>query len=69
MEQRAIVDLLSKSALFGSLPDPDRAAIANRMRRVEFTPDQTSAMIKGSPGKLQQVFLNLFLKRLNIVKL
>ena len=36
MEQRAIVDLLGKSALFGSLADTDRAAIAARMRRVDF---------------------------------
>src|SRR5262249_53410696 len=50
MEQRAIADLLSKSALFGSLPDPDRAAIANRMRRVEFTPDQM-IFSRGDPGR------------------
>ena len=50
MEQRAIVDLLSRSALFGSLPDPDRAAIANRMRRVEFTPDQM-IFSRGDPGR------------------
>ena len=50
MEQPAIVDLLSKSALFGSLPDPDRAAIANRMRRVEFAPDQM-IFSRGDPGR------------------
>lgn len=50
MEQRAIVDLLSKSALFGSLPDPDRATIANRMRRVEFAPDQM-IFSRGDPGR------------------
>ena len=40
MEQRAIADLLGKTALFGSLADADRAAIAARMRRVDFDPDQ-----------------------------
>src|SRR5262245_44728705 len=50
MEQPAIADLLSKSALFGSLPDPDRAAIANRMRRVEFAPDQM-IFSRGDPGR------------------
>jgi len=40
MDQRAIVDLLAKSALFGPLPEPDLTAIAARMRRVDFEPDQ-----------------------------
>jgi CRP-like cAMP-binding protein len=40
MDQRAIVDLLAKSALFGPLSEPDLAAIAARMRRVDFEPDQ-----------------------------
>jgi len=39
-EPRAIVELLAKSALFGSLAEPDLAAIAARMRRVDFEPDQ-----------------------------
>lgn len=50
MEQRAIVDLLGKSALFGSLADTDRAAIAARMRRVEFDPDQM-IFSRGDPGR------------------
>ena len=50
MEQRAIVDLLGKSALFGTLPDADRAAIAARMRRVDFDPDQM-IFSRGDPGR------------------
>jgi CRP/FNR family cyclic AMP-dependent transcriptional regulator len=50
MEQRAIVDLLGKSALFGSLADPDRVAIATRMRRVNFDPDQM-IFSRGDPGR------------------
>jgi CRP-like cAMP-binding protein len=50
MEQRAIVDLLGKSALFGSLADPDRVAIATRMRRVDFDPDQM-IFSRGDPGR------------------
>ena len=50
MEQRAIVDLLGKSALFGSLADTDRAAIAARMRRVDFEPDQM-IFSRGDPGR------------------
>jgi len=50
MEQRAIVDLLGKTALFGSLADADRAAIAARMRRVDFTPDQM-IFSRGDPGR------------------
>jgi CRP-like cAMP-binding protein len=50
MEQRAIVDLLGKSALFGSLADTDRAVIAARMRRVDFAPDQM-IFSRGDPGR------------------
>jgi CRP/FNR family cyclic AMP-dependent transcriptional regulator len=50
MEHRAIVDLLGKSALFGSLDDPDRTAIAARMRRVAFDPDQM-IFSRGDPGR------------------
>jgi CRP/FNR family transcriptional regulator, cyclic AMP receptor protein len=50
MEQRAIVDLLGKSALFGSLADADRVAIAARMRRVDFDPDQM-IFSRGDPGR------------------
>ena len=40
MEQRTIVELLAKSPLFGSLAEPDLSAIAARMRRIDFEPDQ-----------------------------
>jgi CRP-like cAMP-binding protein len=50
MEQRAIADLLAKTALFGSLADSDRNSIASRMRRVEFAPDQM-IFSRGDPGK------------------
>jgi len=40
MDLRPVIDLLGKSALFGSLPEADRAAIAGRMRRVTFRPNQ-----------------------------
>ena len=40
MERHAIVDLLGKTALFGPLTEADRTAIAARMRRVQFEPDQ-----------------------------
>ena len=40
MEPRAIVELLGKSALFGSLAETDLTAIAGRMRRVQFESDQ-----------------------------
>jgi CRP/FNR family cyclic AMP-dependent transcriptional regulator len=50
MEQRAIVDLLGKSALFGSLADTDRAAIAARRRRVDFEPD-LMIVSRGDPGR------------------
>lgn len=50
MEQRAVADLLAKTALFGSLADSDRNSIASRMRRVEFAPDQM-IFSRGDPGK------------------
>jgi CRP/FNR family transcriptional regulator, cyclic AMP receptor protein len=40
MDLRPVIDFLGKSALFGSLAEPDRAAIAGRMRRVDFLPNQ-----------------------------
>jgi CRP/FNR family transcriptional regulator, cyclic AMP receptor protein len=40
MAGQAIVELLGKAALFCSLAETDRAAIAARMRRVQFEPDQ-----------------------------
>ena len=50
MEPRAIVELLGKTALFGSLAETDRAAIAGRMRRVQFEPDQM-IFSRGDPGR------------------
>jgi CRP/FNR family cyclic AMP-dependent transcriptional regulator len=50
MEQQAIVELLGKSALFGSLPETDRGAIANGMRRVQFDPDQM-IFSRGDPAR------------------
>ena len=50
MEQRTIVDLLGKTALFGTLADADRTAIAARMRRVDFDPDQM-IFSRGDPGR------------------
>lgn len=40
MERHAIVELLGKTELFGALTETDRAAIAGRMRRVQFGPEQ-----------------------------
>jgi CRP/FNR family transcriptional regulator, cyclic AMP receptor protein len=50
MEPQAIVELLGKSALFGSLAEVDRTAIAGRMRRVQFEPDQM-IFSRGDPGR------------------
>ena len=50
MEPQAIADLLGKTALFGSLAEVDRAAIAGRMRRVQFDPDQM-IFSRGDPGR------------------
>jgi CRP-like cAMP-binding protein len=56
MEQQAIVELLGKSALFGSLSEPDRGAIANGMRRVQFDPDQ---MIFSRGDRAREMYLVL----------
>lgn len=50
MDPQAIVDLLGKTAMFGSLSEPDRAAIAQRMRKVAFDPDQM-IFARGDPGR------------------
>jgi CRP/FNR family transcriptional regulator, cyclic AMP receptor protein len=50
MEPQAIVELLGKTALFGTLADADRAAIAGRMRRVQFDGDQM-IFSRGDPGR------------------
>jgi CRP/FNR family cyclic AMP-dependent transcriptional regulator len=50
MEPQAIVELLGKTALFGTLAGVDRAAIAGRMRRVQFDGDQM-IFSRGDPGR------------------
>jgi CRP/FNR family cyclic AMP-dependent transcriptional regulator len=50
MEQRSIVDLLGKTALFGSLSQTDRETIAGLMRRAQFEPDQM-IFSRGDPGR------------------
>ena len=50
MEKQAIVELLGKSALFGSLAAVDRGAIASGMRPVQFEPDQM-IFSRGDPAR------------------
>lgn len=50
MEPKAVVDMLGQTALFGSLTEADRTAIASRMRRVQFEPDQM-IFSRGDPGR------------------
>jgi CRP-like cAMP-binding protein len=50
MDQNAIVDVLGRTALFGSLDPKDRAVIAGRMRRVQFDADQL-IFSRGDPGR------------------
>lgn len=50
MEPRSVVELLGRTALFGSLSEADRQAIASRMRRVQFEPDQM-IFSRGDPGR------------------
>jgi CRP/FNR family transcriptional regulator, cyclic AMP receptor protein len=49
MEQRSVVDLLGKTALFGTLSEVDRAIVAGRMRRARFVADQM-IFSRGDPG-------------------
>ena len=56
MELPFVIDALGKSALFGPLNAAERAAIATRMRRIEFEPDQV-VFSRGDPGR--QVYLVL----------
>jgi CRP-like cAMP-binding protein len=56
MEQQTIVELLGKSALFGTLNESDRGAIANGMRRVQFDPDQ---MIFSRGDRAREMYLVL----------
>jgi CRP-like cAMP-binding protein len=50
MDPKAVVDLLGRTALFGSLAEQDRTAIVARMRRVQFQPDQM-IFSRGDPGR------------------
>ena len=50
MDQKAIVELLARTALFGALDQQDRLDIAGRMRRVQFEPDQM-IFSRGDPGR------------------
>src|SRR5262244_3951838 len=49
-ESTTTVRLLGRTSLFGALSDADRATIAARMRRVQFTPDQM-IFARGDPGR------------------
>src|SRR5262245_3980266 len=40
MDDKSIVELLGRTALFGSLDHQERTSILTRMRRVQFEPDQ-----------------------------
>ena len=50
MESQAIAELLGTSALFGSLIETDRGAIARVLRRVQFEPDQM-IFSRGDPAR------------------
>jgi CRP/FNR family transcriptional regulator, cyclic AMP receptor protein len=50
VDQKAVVELLGRTALFGSLDSQDRTAIAGRMRKVQFEPDQM-IFSRGDPGR------------------
>jgi CRP/FNR family cyclic AMP-dependent transcriptional regulator len=50
MEAQTAVQLLGRTSLFGSLSEADRAAIAGRMRRVQFLPEQM-IFSRGDPGR------------------
>jgi CRP/FNR family transcriptional regulator, cyclic AMP receptor protein len=50
MDQKAIVELLARTALFGALDQQVRTDIAGRMRRVQFDPDQM-IFSRGDPGR------------------
>lgn len=57
MEQAVkVTQLLGKTALFGSLSEADLSAIAGRMRKVSFDPDQM-IFARGDPGR--EIFLVL----------
>lgn len=50
MDQKSVVDLLGRTALFGSLDEQDRKGVVARMRRVQFQPDQM-IFSRGDPAR------------------
>jgi len=56
MDLPFVIDALGKSALFGPLPENERAAIATRMRSIDFEPDQV-VFSRGDAGR--QIYLVL----------
>jgi len=50
MDNKAVVELLARTPLFGLLDEPDRAAVVARMRRVQFEPNQM-IFSRGDPGR------------------
>lgn len=48
--KQPLIELLGRTALFCSLSETDRQAIAVRMRRVQFEPNQT-IFLRGDPGR------------------
>src|SRR5258708_1871993 len=57
MDLRPVINFLGKSALFGSLAAADRAAIAERMRRIHFQRNQM-LFSRGDPGREIYVVLH-----------
>jgi len=50
MDASTTVQMLGRTGLFGALSEADRAAIAGRMRRVQFVPEQM-IFSRGDPGR------------------
>lgn len=50
MDNKALVELLARTPLFGSLDEQERTAVLGRMRRVQFEPDQM-IFSRGDPGR------------------
>lgn len=48
--KQPLIELLGRTALFCSLSETDRQAIAARMQRVQFEPNQT-IFVRGDPGR------------------
>ena len=50
IDNKAIVELLARTPLFGLMGEQDRAAVVGRMRRVQFEPNQM-IFSRGDPGR------------------